>query len=196
MKEELLAQLDNLKQRDIDTRNKLLGEGRLYGVYDEEMQKVHIENAGALNEIIELEGWPGISKVGLEGSRAAWLIAQHAICTPQLQRTFLVYMTKAAENGDVPKKQVAMLTDRIRFNEGKPQVYGTVLDWNEHGELTCELENPENVDELRAQVELQPFEQSLQEHRAEVEAEGGRPPENYKAYKQAGSDWAKSVGWR
>ena len=196
MNEKLLAQLKNLKQRDIDTRDKLLDEGRLYGVYDEEMQNVHKENAMALNEIIEAYGWPGISKVGLEGSRSAWLIAQHAICTPHLQRKFLEYMTEASKSDDVPLKQVALLTDRIRFNEGKPQVYGTVLDWNENGELTCELENPEKVDELRAQVSLQPFEQSLQEHRAEVEAEGGKPPENYKAYRQASSDWAKNVGWR
>ena len=196
MNKELLSQLETLKQRDVDTRNKLLEEGRLYGVYDEEMQNVHRENARALNEIIEEQGWPGISKVGLEGSRTAWLIAQHAICTPHLQRKFLEYMTKAAESDDVPMKQVALLTDRIRFNEGKPQVYGTVLDWNENGELTCELENLEKVDERRAQVGLQPFEQSLREHRAEVDAEGGKPPENYKAYRQAGSDWAKNVGWR
>jgi hypothetical protein len=136
MNEELLAQLENLKQHDIETRNKLLDEGRLYGAYDEEMQKVHRENAEALNEIIEAEGWPGISKVGIDGSRSAWLVAQHAICTPQLQRKFLAFMKKAAESGDVPMKQVAMLTDRIHFNEGKPQLYGTVMDWNEHGELT------------------------------------------------------------
>lgn len=196
MNKELLSQLENLMQRDIETRNKLLDESRLYGVYDEEMQKVHRENAETLNKIIEQQGWPGISKVGLEGSRSAWLIAQHAICTPHLQRKFLEYITRAAESGDVPMKQVALLTDRIRFNEGKPQVYGTVLDWNENGELTCELENPEKVDMRRAKVGLQPFEQSRQEHRAEVEAEGGKPPENYTAYRQAGFDWAKSVGWR
>ena len=196
MDKELLSQLEILRQRDIETRRKLLEEGRLYGVYDEDMQKVHRENANALNEIIEKNGWPGISMVGLDGSRAAWLIAQHAICTPHLQRKFLEHMTKAAEGDEVPLKQVALLTDRIRFNEGKPQVYGTVLDWNANGELACMLEKPEKVDELRAQVGLPPFEQTLEEHRAEVEAEGGVPPENYEAYKQASDDWAKSVGWR
>ncbi len=196
MNKELLSQLENLEQSDIETRNRLLEEGKLYGAYDEEMQKVHRENAEALNKIIEKHGWPGISKVGLEGSQSAWLIAQHAICTPHLQRKFLEYMTRAAQSDDVPMKQIALLTDRIRFNEGKPQVYGTVLDWNENGELTCELEDPEKVDERRAQVGLPPFEQSLQERRAEVEAEGGKPPENYKAYKQAASDWAIRVGWR
>jgi hypothetical protein len=196
MNKELLAQLDNLKQRDIKTREKLLEEGRLYGTYDEEMQHIHKENAQALDEIISIHGWPSASKVGLEGSRSAWLIAQHAICTPNLQRKFLQYLSKAATRGDVPQKQVALLTDRIRFNEGKPQIYGAVLDWNEDGELTCKLENPEKVDELRQQVGLPPFEQSLQEQKLAVEAGGGKPPENYSAYKQRGLDWAKSVGWQ
>lgn len=83
MNKELLAQLESLKQRDIDTREKLLGVGKLYGVYDEAMQNVHRENAQVLDDLISKHGWPGISKVGLEGSRAAWLIAQHAICTTQ-----------------------------------------------------------------------------------------------------------------
>ncbi len=79
---------------------------------------------------------------------------------------------------------MALLIDRIRFNEGKPQIYGTVLDWNEQGEFTCELENPDKVNELRNVVGMPPFEQSLQEHRDEVLAEGWQPPENFEAYKR------------
>ena len=140
MDNELLTQLEDLRQRDIDTRTRLLKAGKLYGTYDDEMQSVHRENARALDEIISSHGWPGVSKVGLEGCRAAWLVAQHAICTPHLQRKFLEYLSDAATSGDAPYKQVALLTDRIRFNEGQPQIYGTVLDWDEDGELTCELE--------------------------------------------------------
>jgi hypothetical protein len=110
MNKEFLAQLDNLNRWDIETREKLLEAGRLYGAYDEEMQHVHRENAQALDEIISIHGWPGVSKVGLEGSRSAWLIAQHAVCTPNLQRKFLQYLYKTAVKGDVPHKQVALLT--------------------------------------------------------------------------------------
>jgi hypothetical protein len=196
MDKALMAQLERLRQRDIETRARLLAEGRLYGIYDEEMQKVHRENAKALDELVSRHGWPGISKVGLETIRAAWLVAQHALCTPQLQRKFLRLLELAAEAGDVPWKQVALLTDRIRFNEGRPQRYGIVLDWDEGGELGCELEDPQRVDERRADVGLPPFARSLQEHRQEVEAEGGRPPADYQAYKQAAYEWARRVGWR
>jgi len=196
MDNELIEQLAQLKERDIKTRNKLLGEGRLYGQYDQELQSVHTENALALEKIVAVHGWPTISKVGIEGTRLAWLVAQHAICTPDLQRKFFKLLSEAAEKGDVPKKQVAFLSDRIRFNEGKPQIYGTVLDWNEQGEFTCELENSKNVNELRESVGLPRFEVARAEHQKEVISEGGRPPEDYGLYKEGVDAWAKSVGWR
>ena len=128
MNRQVFDELLPLKQRDTDMRSRLLQEGKLYGDYAPEMQQVHRENAKRLDEIIAKHGWPGVSLVGLEGCRAAWLIAQHSICTPDLQRKFLALLAKAAEDGDAPKTQVAFLTDRIRFNESKPQVNGTVLD--------------------------------------------------------------------
>jgi len=146
--------------------------------------------------VIKIHGWPGISKVELEGSRAAWLIAQHSICTPDLQRTFLQHLSGAEIEGDVPSKQVALLTDRIRFNEGEPQIFGTVFDWSTEGELTCEVDETEKLDELREKIGLPPFKQSLQKEKMEVEKEGGKPLDNFKAYKQAGIAWAKSVGWQ
>ena len=196
MNEELIAKLDGLKQRDVATRERLLEEGRLYRSYDEEMQRVHVENAEALEQILSVYGWPGISKVGLEGCRTAWFVAQHSICTPALQRHFLRELEKAAASGEAPAKLAAFLTDRVRFNEGKPQVYGTVFDWNEMGELGCEVEDPEHVDELRAPVDLPPLAESLAEHRKGVEAEGGKAPLDFQSYKEVASRWAKQVGWR
>lgn len=196
MSQEFIEQLVALQTRDIDTRSRLAKEGRLYGGYEQEMQEVHRQNAHALDNILRTHGWPGVSKVGVEGSRAAWLVAQHAMCTPKLQRRFLKHLSRAAANGDAPMKQVAFLMDRIRYNEGRPQVYGTVLDWTKNGVLTCELEDPDKVNELRAKVGLPPFEQACEEHRRAVEAEGGKPPENYEVYKRAAREWAESVGWR
>lgn len=195
MNQQLLNELLALKQRDADTRSRLLSEGRLYGDYAPEMQKIHRENANELDRITSKYGWPGISLVGLEGCRAAWLIAQHSICTPALQKKFLALLVDAAEHGNAPIKQVALLTDRIRFNENKPQMYGTVLDWNEKGELSCEVEDPANLDARRKAVGLSPFCEDLEKHRKEVKSEGGTPPQDYAEYKQKGREWASSVGW-
>ena len=196
MNEALFEKLRGLEQRDSETRERLLKENHLFGTYDEEMQRVHIENAVDLDSIVKTYGWPGISEVGIDGCRLAWVIAQHSICTPELQKGFLRAMDEAAKVGNVPKQQVAMLTDRIRFNEGRAQLYGTVLDWNSLGELNCEVEDPENVDARRASVGLEPLREALEEHRRAIAAEGGKPPENFEAYKEGANLWAKKVGWR
>ena len=74
-------------------------------------------------------GWPGTSLVGLDGCRAAWVIAQNAISLPEFQRQCLLLLKVAAEHGEASSRQVAFLTDRILFNERKPQMYGVIGDW-------------------------------------------------------------------
>lgn len=196
MNEALAAKLERLRQRDDDTRAALLAAGRLYGIYDESMQAVHRQNAAALDDIVEQHGWPDIGLVGEAGCRAAWLIAQHSICTPGLQRKFLGLLEAAARRGDVPTRQVAMLTDRIRFNEDRPQVYGTVFDWDENGEFGCRVEDDGNLDQRRKAAGLRPYGEVLQQNRRDVEAEGGGPPPNYEVYRRGFLDWAAKVGWR
>lgn len=196
MNKSIAQKLEKLKQRDIQKRSQLISENRLYGAYDPEMQKVHIENAIALDKIVSEYGWTGISLVGLQGCQTAWLIAQHSICTPDLQRKFLEAMTEAAAKGDVPKRQVAMLADRIRFNEGRPQIYGTVLDWDKNGVLGCEIEGIDRVDLLRKEVGLPPLQESIESNAKAVEAEGGKPPKDFIAYRQNFLHWAKKVGWQ
>lgn len=192
----LFEALSALMQRDSETRQRLLRENRLYGTYDEEMQQVHRDNALALSMLVDAHGWPGVSQVGREGCEWAWIIAQHSICTPALQRGFLRAMEQAALVGEVPLKQVAMLTDRIRFNEGRCQVYGTVTDWDADGELNCNVEDRETVDARRAAVGLGPLAESLAAQRRAVTAEGGAPPEDLRAYHAAAERWAVAVGWR
>ena len=196
MNKSIAQKLEKLKQRDIQKRSQLISENRLYGAYDREMQKVHLKNAIALDKIVSEYGWTGISLVGLQGCQTAWLIAQHSICTPDLQRKFLEAMTEAAAKEDVPKRQVAMLADRIRFNEGRPQIYGTVLDWDKNGVLGCEIEDIDQVDLLRKEVGLPTLQESIESNAKAVEAEGGKPPEDFVAYRQKFIAWAKNVGWQ
>ncbi|HUP95118.1 MAG TPA: DUF6624 domain-containing protein [Burkholderiales bacterium] len=195
MNQQVLDELLALKERDLATRSRLLQEGRLYGEYAEEMQQVHRGNAERLDEIVTEHGWPGIGLVGLEGCRAAWLIAQHSICTPDRQRKFLALLTAAVARGDAPAQQAAYLADRIRFNEGKAQIYGTVLDWNDQGELTCTVEDPESVDKRRRELGLPPLAEYLEAQRKAADAEGAQPPGDRDAYTRKRDEWARRVGW-
>ncbi len=192
----LVARLRALVELDRNTRARLLAESRLYGDYADEMQQVHRDNAVELAGIVAAHGWPGIALVGDEGCRLAWTIAQHAIGTPDLQRGFLDALESAVAADDAPPRQAAMLADRIRFNEGRPQVYGSVLDWNGRGELDCDIQDPASVDARRAAVGLPPYAESLAENRAAVVAEGGAPPSDFADYRRRANAWARRVGWR
>ena len=59
MNRKLCETLLGLQRRDLDMRDWLLREGRLYGDYADEMQAVHIANARQLDAIIDRHGWPG-----------------------------------------------------------------------------------------------------------------------------------------
>jgi hypothetical protein len=192
---DLLNELIAMKQRDADTRAELVRQGRLFDGYDAVMQQVHTENAHRLDALVTAFGWPTLEQVGLEGTRSAWLIAQHAICTPALQRRFLALMTTAATAGDVPPLQVAFLTDRVRGMEGKKLLYGTVLDWDENGELSCAIQDPCNLDARRKAVGLPPFAQDLAKCRQAAAAEGAKPPTDMAAWTRERAAWARRVGW-
>lgn len=196
MNSALRRELLQLLRRDEETRARLLAAGALYGTYDAALQQVHHDNAVRLNELLQRHGWPGESLVGREGCAAAWRIAQHAICTPGLQRGFLTCLRTAVDAGEAPRLQAARLEDRIRFHEGRPQRYGTVLDWNEAGELDCEVEDPEGLDARREQVGLPPFREALEKQRRAVRRAGDSPPQDYADYRRRALAWARTVGWQ
>ncbi len=192
IRKELLA----MAKLDVDTRAELAANGALFDGYAPEMEAVHIQNGDRLGEMTAEFGWLGADRVGEEGSKAAWLIAQHAISRPTLQRRFLAALEEAVARGAAPAWQAAYLGDRIRFHAGQPQRYGLVLDWDENGELNCVLEDAGKVDEWRQEAGLQPFAEHLRRQREAAKREGATPPADFEAYRQKQLAWAQSVGWR
>ncbi len=192
----LHTELIGLMKVDITLRQQLISEGVLTDDYHPEMEKIHIENAERLRKIIEKYGWPGTSLVGLDGCRAAWMIAQNAISLPEFQRQCLLLLKVAAEHGEASSRQVAFLTDRILFNERKPQMYGVIGDWDENGVLTYgKIVDEENVNQRRALIGLGRIQDELAEHKQELINEGVAPPKKFKEKKLKAVVWAKEVGW-
>jgi hypothetical protein len=192
LQEELLA----MKQKDMDYRDSLLKNGSLYEGYDDRMEAIHLENAERLNEIIQSNGWPGKFLVGKEGATAAFMIAQHTISSPMLQRSFLKSLSKAVVDGEATKIQEACLQDRILFNEGKPQQYGMLFDWNDNGELFTVVDDIEKANKRRKELGLKTVEEATEAHRKEVVEEGGGPPKDIKKHRQMALEWAIKVGWK
>lgn len=188
---ELVAMADD----DERVRAELAADGSLFEGYHPRMEEVHRRNGERLLEIIEERGWPGKSLAGDAGATAAWLILQHAISMPALQRRGLA-MLKGLQPGEVDPAQVAMLEDRIRVFEGKPQIYGTQYDWDEGGEMSPHpIEDQDGVNERRRAAGLPPLEENTRRIREDVARSRQTAPLDHAERRRAQREWAKSVGW-
>lgn len=192
------AELLELAAEDLRTREALARTGELFEGYHPRMAEVHRANAERLRAIVKAMGWPTPARVGAEASEAAWLVLQHAIGEPALLRGMLPVLWAHAQRGELPGWQAARLEDRVRAFEGRPQRYGTQLDWDERGELVPSpaVEEPATVDERRAEVGLPPLWEAVAEVRRGAAAEGQRAPEDPAKRQREAEAWARAVGWR
>ncbi len=189
--EELRRELVAMAALDLEMRENLIRRGVIFDGYHPEMEAIHVRNASRLKEILAEYGWPVPALVGDDGAEAAWLIVQHAIGDPPLQRQCLRLLQDAAQSGEVPLWQSAMLEDRIRMFEGKPQLYGTQLETDSEGALRPYLlEEPECVEERRSKVGLEPLSKRLARERPSPKPAA---PARFESEYQA---WLSRVGWR
>lgn len=91
----------------------------------ERMVQVDRENTAWLEATVADAGWPTANDVGDEAATAAFLIVQHADHRPDFQAAMLPELEDAARAGEIPSRQVAYLTDRVRVAQRRPQLYGT-----------------------------------------------------------------------
>ncbi|GHH69406.1 hypothetical protein GCM10018793_01800 [Streptomyces sulfonofaciens] len=111
-----------------------------------------------LAEIMAVHGWPTADLVGAEAAEAAWLIAQHADRQLDVQRRALALMERAVAKGAASARHLAFLRDRVLVNDGRKQVYGTQIAGVRRGApVPWPCEEPERMDELRAEVGIEPF---------------------------------------
>src|SRR5690349_20618500 len=80
-----------------------------------------------VREIIRARGWPGRRLVGDDGAHAAWLIVQHA--DTAYQRAALPLLLAAVRRGDARAADASYVDDRVRKAQGRPQRYGTQLEF-------------------------------------------------------------------
>lgn len=193
--DDIAQRLADMAAADLRKRGELIAAGTLFDGYHPDMESLHIANAKELDSIIDAVGWPHRGIAGADGADAAWLIAQHAVSLPDFQRKVLRLLKENA--GDVPPAQIAMLEDRIRRFEGKPQLYGTQFDWDDNGQLSAGvIEDEANVDRRRANVGLNSLKERTEEMRRRAENEGDKPPADMAKRRKDMDAWAKKVGWR
>jgi hypothetical protein len=126
-----------------------------------------------LAQLVERHGWPGRSLVGEDGARAAWLVIQHADRDPDLQERMRALLEQAVEDGEAPARQLALLTDRVSVNRGRPHVYGTQFGGQGASYGPRPIADLDGLDSRRAAVGLEPFAEYERRMRA-LEAESRR----------------------
>jgi hypothetical protein len=118
-------------------------------------------NGRWLDSVVAVRRWPTQRIVGTDGVEAAWLIAQHADALPDVQRRALAAIRVAIASGEGRARDMAYLEDRVRKAEGKPQVYGTQIDYSTGSAATPLVEDPAHLDERRKSVGLPPMAEYL-----------------------------------
>lgn len=183
--------------RDMQTRARLAATGELFGGYNSEMEAVHNDNAALLMRVFDDIGWPGRREFGDDGASAAFLILQHAIGHPALQRRGLALLLDAISEGQANPLDAAYLADRIATFEGAEQTFGTQFDWDSDGQLSpAPVRDPQTLDERRESVGLPPMAETVAHMRATAAAEGQTAPADIAERRADFEAWARKAGWR
>ena len=186
----------DLRNADLELRDRLIRKGQLGEGYDQEMAELHNKNARILNDIINTIGYPTIDKVGKEASEAAWLIIQHSIGQPGFMKKCKKLLERAVSGNQADPRNLAYLTDRIAVMEGKPQLYGTQFDWDENGELNPRLcDDLGKVGQRRKSIGLNTIEEQTVVMRRQAEHENQSSPTDYEERKRKMDEWRKATGW-
>lgn len=179
-----------LVEQDHQMRDVLLSRGVLSDTYHPEMEKVHLNNARRLKEMITKMGFPVLSNAGEKGVRLSWLIIQHSISWPDFMKECLIQMRLAAGQNDYILELLAYTEDRVAFFEGRPQLYGTNTDWI-NGELKrTPIEDISRLDARRKGMGLPPV------AKVPIHSQMERPPKDPDKKAREFQEWLVKTGWR
>ncbi len=179
-----------LVNQDHQMRDVLLQRGILSDTYHPEMEKVHLATARKLKKMIEEMGFPVLSNAGEKGVRYSWLIINNAISLPDFMKECLTEMRLAAAQNDYILELLACTEDRVAYFEGRPQLYGTNMDWV-NGELKrTPIEDIAHVDHRRKSLGLPPLSKNP------IVNSLDRPPKDPEKKEKEFRAWLVRVGWR
>jgi hypothetical protein len=133
----------------------------MYGFQSPEMQELwkNIEVADSMNlikvrKILDTVGWLGAEKVGTKANNALFLVIQHSDIA--IQEQYLPMMREAVKNKKAESSSLALLEDRVLIRRNKKQIYGSQVGIDSTGKPSLRpLEDPDHVDERRAQMGLE-----------------------------------------
>lgn len=107
-----------------------------------------------ITEILDKYGWVGADKVGGQANQTLFLVIQHSDL--KTQQKYLPMMREAVKIGNANGSALALLEDRVALGEGKRQIYGSQIGYDNetNKSFVLPLEDPDNIDKRRVEVGL------------------------------------------
>lgn len=124
--------------------------------------KIDWENQVKVVSIIENCGFPESGPEQKNSAFTIFMVIQHA--SADLRKKYFPQLQKATKEGLLDPSDLALMEDRMLTDEGKKQKYGSqVRSIGNSGRYEpCPIEDPEHIDQIRAQVGLGPIREYME----------------------------------
>ena len=116
--------------------------------------------ADRLRDIVARWGWPDTVRAGPAAANAAFLILQHSPDHAE-QKRWVGALERLAQEGRMPRRDVALLVDRVLRNDSLPQRYGTQFDMVDGRFVMAPVEDEAGLEQRRRTMELPPMSEYL-----------------------------------
>lgn len=123
---------------------------------------INEKNLKDLEGLLSQKGWPSRSEVGPEAAGAAFFVLQHS--NADAQQKYISMFEKCCREKEASWQQYALMFDRMRMNQNKPQRYGTHTFLDPKAGSPNELyplEDEAKVEEWRREIGLEPLKDYL-----------------------------------
>ncbi len=124
------------------------------------MREIDSTNLVEVEKIIQEFGYPSKELVGEPANETVFYVIQHSDKIEQ----YLPIIRKAAKNGDISMRKLAMMEDRHLMHNGKEQIYGTQIRGQKDKEgnwihFVWPIKNPDSVNIIREKIGLESIEE-------------------------------------
>jgi len=155
--DEMKSNLEHMFKQDQELQNwnsERINDKMYVDSMNVELEKLCIKNCNIVKAYYLDYSYPILSLNDEKTAKLFWLIVQHSDHDVDFQEKVLKTMKKELKNGNIIKRNYAYLYDRVMFNKGKKQFYGTQIDWSTGKSVLYKIKKPSSKDIRRKEMEL------------------------------------------
>ena len=166
--ENMVAVLDTIwrtEQEPISIRDSLIdihgAESDEAEVYQKIYRENHVVNMEKVRTILDTYGWPESSLIGEQGVRTICNVIQHD--NQETRELYIPMMKQAVLDNKLEARWLVRAQDRLATDKGELQIYGGQMKYYPETKSfnVWPVYDPENIDERRAEIGLEPIAQFL-----------------------------------